>query len=264
MAVSCGGPPASLPLERSAETPAVYRVSALATSRFSGPVSDLSGETRVTAAFRATPVSEDAVEVEALYLAASVSDAGGEPAALSLGRLTGRRARVEFRPGGQVRRVTGDEELLQAPIPLLSVATLVEGLFPPLPQEATEVDDTWTGDVPSPFPSIGGPPVRTRYALLGADADAGTGTVEGYELAEQPLRPFGSGNASGRGYLDFYFQGEVAGGTGYTRAESTAKFDTRFLRLGEGNTYANGRAHLEQTVTVERLNDAEIFGLDSR
>lgn len=256
---SCGVQQA-LPLQHDLDAPATYRVSAVSTARFSGPVSDETGETRVSAAFRATPVSEGAIEVETVYLAASVEDADGEPVALSLGQLAGTTATVELGPGGQVRDVTGDRELLEAPVPLVSVRALVEGLFPPLPGEAMERGDTWNGAVPVPFPAVaGGPPVQTRYVL--SRASSGGGRVEGYEISSYD-RGFDTDSVSGRGRLDHEFAGEYERGTGYASTKGTARFDTSILRLGAGNTYANGNAHLEQTVTVERLNAAESFGLN--
>jgi len=256
---SCGAQP-TLSLGHDLDAPATYRVSATSTARFSGSVSDKTGETRLTAAFRATPVSEDAIEVEALYVAASVEDVGGEPVSLSLGSLAGATARVELGPAGQVTRVTGDRELLEAPVPLVSVRALVEGLYPPLPGEAMEPEDTWTGTAPVPFPALGGPPVETRYVLSRA-SDGTEGVVEGYEITSGE-RGFDSGDASGRGRLDYAFTGEYEENTGYTTTETMTQFDTSLLRLGAGNTYANGNAHLEQTVTTERLNAAESFGLD--
>lgn len=260
---SCGVPPALL-LERPADAPAVYRVSAASQASFSGPVSGLEGATTLTAAFEAVPISGSAVEVEVLYLAASVDNADGEPVALDLGPLVGKKARVEFRPEGQVYRVEGDEELLAARIPLMNVPGLVEGLFPPLPDETTQVDDTWTGNVPVPFPRLGGPPVKTRYVLAGANPDSGTATVEGYELSIGP-RPFqeARSGASGEGSLDLLFEGDYEAKKGYTRTQRTAGFDSSFLRLGDSNTYANGNVHLDQTVTTELLIPAEQFGLDA-
>ena len=90
----CGGPPPALEVSRSTDTPTVYRVTADVESRFSGPVSNLKGGTEITAAFRSTPVSGSAVEVETLYFAANVRDAAGESVALNLGSLTGKKAKV--------------------------------------------------------------------------------------------------------------------------------------------------------------------------
>lgn len=264
LASSCGAQRA-LPLSHNLDAPTTYRVGAVSTARFSGPVSDKAGETRVTAAFRATPVSEGKVEVETLYFAASVEDADGEPAALSLGALAGTTVTVELGPGGQVGGVTGDRELLEAPVPLVSVRALVEGLFPPLPGEAMERGDTWNGAVPVPFPSVAeGPPVETRYVLSRVRGERGF--VDGYEISsyDRGFSPSGAGDVSGRGRLDYEFVGDYERGTGYVRTETTARFDTSILRLGPGNTYANGNAHLEQTVTTERLSTAEAFGLDLR
>jgi hypothetical protein len=86
------------------------------------------------------------------------------------------------------------------------------------------------------------------------------GVVEGYDISSGD-RGFDTGDVSGRGRFDYEFTGQYREGTGYTETESTTRLDTSFLRLGAGNTYANGNAHLKQTVTTERLNAAEAFGL---
>lgn len=257
---SCGGPPPALDLQRPADAPAVYRVSAASGASFSGPVSDLEGKTTLTAAFEAVPVSAGAVDVEVLYLAASVESANGEPTALGLGALAGKKARVEFSPEGQVSRVEGDRELLEARIPLMSVSALVENLFPPLPGEETRVDDTWTGNVPVTFPSLGDGPARAVYTLADADPGSGAGTMEGHGLGVEP-RSFEDAGVSGRGDLDVIFEGEYDARMGYTYTERTTRFDSTFLRLGGGDRYANGNVHLEQTVTTKLLNPAERFGL---
>lgn len=259
---SCGGPPQALDLKRPADAPAVYRVSAVSEASFSGPVSDLEGKTTLTAAFEVLPVSPTAVEVEVIYLAASVEDASGEPAALGLGAPAGKKARVEFGPAGQVSRVEGDRDLLQARIPLMSVPDLVENLFPPLPGEETRVGDTWNGNVPVSFPNLGDAPARALYTLTGADQSSGAGTVEGHGLGVEP-RSFRDAGVSGRGDLDLIFEGDYDARTGYTHTERTTRFDSASLRLGGGNLYANGNVRLEQTVTTELLNPAERFGLDA-
>lgn len=261
----CGGPPPALEVGRTAEAPAVYRVSAGAESRFSGPVSDLKGGTRLTAAFEVTPVSDSTLEVEVLYLAASVREAGGEYAGLDPGGLAGKKAEVEMGPPGEVSEVRGDPALLGAPVPLISVREVIASLFPPLPQEELREGDTWTGDVPAPFANLDGPPQRMRYLLDGIDSSQETARIEGYELRTEP-RSFASetasGSISGEGDLDVVFDGELEAGEGYEWTERTAKFDSRFVRLS-GSGYANGSLHLEGTTTVERLNSAEQLGLDT-
>lgn len=261
---ACGGPPAALDVSRDLDEPAVYRVGVTAESRFSGPVSDLGGATELTAAFEVTPASESVAEVEALYVAASVEDARGEPVSLGLGDLAGKRATVELRPPGVVVGVRGDEELLEAPVPLVSVRETVHALFPPLPGEELRPGDTWTGDVPVPFANLDGPGQRMRYVLQNAGEDAGR--VEGYELDVGPrsfvAEPAG-GRLEGEGDLEVEFRGELAAGSGYGRTERTARFASDFLRLAGTGTYANGNLRLESTTTVERLNAFEQFGLDA-
>lgn len=261
---SCGGPPPALDLQRSTDAPAVYQVSATSEASFYGSVSDLEGRTTLTAAFEAVPVSAATVEVEVLYLAASVEGANGEPAALGLGPLAGKRARLTFSPEGQVTQVEGDRELLEARIPLMSVPALVEGLFPPLPGEETRADDTWNGNVPIPFPPLGDQPARAIYTLAdvdpGTEPGSGAGTVEGHGLGVAP-RSFEHAGVSGRGDLDLIFEGDYDSKMGYTRTERITRFDSTSLRLGDGNLYANGNVRLEQTTTTELLNPAERFGL---
>ena len=262
---SCGsGNAPAVKLERKLDSPAVYRVSTNAESRFSGPVSDLRGATKVTAAFEVFPVSGSAAEVEVLYLAASVRDANGDFVALDLGDLSGKKARVEFGPPGMVSGVNGEEALLDAGIPLIPVEDLIASLFPPLPQESMRREDTWTGNAPVPFSNLqNGPDLRMRYLLSGADS--GTATVEGYELSTGPrsfTEELAGGEVTGRGELDVTFNGEYDDQEGYTTAESTAEFESNFIRLPGGSRYANGNLRLERTTTVESLNPAEQFGLD--
>lgn len=262
---ACGGPPPAVEAGRSLDAPAVYRVSVEAESRFSGPVSDLKAAADLTAAFGVTPLSENTVEVEALYVAANVRDADGEPVALGLGSPAGKTARVEMAPPGAVSEIRGDPALLDAPVPLISIREVVSSLFPPLPQEPLRKGDTWTGDVPVPFANLDGPRQRMRFLLARANASAGTARVEGYELRLEP-RTFtaetAAGRLSGEGDLEVAFEGELEAGEGYERTERTARFDSRSIRLPGGSGYANGNLHMEYTSTVERLNSAEQFGLD--
>lgn len=159
---SCGGPAPSLDLGRTVDTLSVYRVSVEAESSFSG--SGLESETNLTAAFKVRPSPGPNAEVEVLYLAASVEDADGNPVALSLGRLAGKQATVELRPPGNVEDISGDEELLEAAVPLLSMRGIIASLFPPLPGESMREQDNWTGDIPAPFPSWTPPTRRARPA----------------------------------------------------------------------------------------------------
>ncbi len=259
---SCGGPPPALDLGWEPDSPAVYRVSASAESGFSGAVSDLEGATDMTAAFRVSPASDSSAEVEVLYFAANVRDAFGEPVALNLGRLSGSGATVRFGAPGVVSRIEGDEELLEAPVPLISVESVITHLFPPLPEGSFRTDDTWTGDTPPTFPSLGEEPVRMRYVMDGVSAPGGT--VEGYELSVEP-RPFEAdtpgGGVSGEGSLDVEFEGEFDERIGYQRTGRTSEFDSDFIRL-EGGEYANGNLWMREEMVVERLNQAEQFGLD--
>lgn len=262
---ACGGPPPALDVSRSLDAPAVYRVSATAESRFSGPVSDLEGTTELTAAFKATPISDSRVEVETLYLAASVEDANGEPAALNLEPLVGRKATVELESPGSVAGVRGDPALLDAPVPLIPVREVIWSLFPPLPQEATQEDDTWTGDSPMPFANLDAPPTRMRYVLEAIDSSNQTGRVAGYELSVRPpsfRAPTVDGEVSGEGDLDVEFEGEFRAGEGYERTERTIRFDSNFIRLSGGD-YANGNLRMRYALITERLNPAEQFGLDA-
>ena len=267
-ASSCGSSNApTVELQRKLDSPAVYRTSTTAESRFSGPVSELRGATEVTAAFEAFPVSDSAIEVEVLYLAASVRNTSGDFVALELGDLSGKKARVEFDPPGLVSGVTGDEALLDAGIPLIPVEDLIASLFPPLPQESTRIEDTWTGNTPVPFSNLqNGPDVRMRYLLSGVDSGGdASATVEGYELSTGPrsfAEKLASGEVNGRGELDVTFDGEYDTQIGYTTTESAAEFDSNYIRLPGGSRYANGNLHLERVTTVESLNPAEQFGLD--
>jgi hypothetical protein len=263
---ACGGPPPEVEAARDLGAPAVYRVSAQAESRFSGPVSDLRAATDLTAVFEVTPVSETAIEVEALYVAADVSDAAGEPVGLDLGPLAGATARVEMGPPGTVSAVRGDPALLDAPVPLISVRELVAALFSPLPQERLREDDTWTGDVPVPFANLDGNQQRMRYLLASVNGPAGMARVEGYELRLAP-RSFAyetaAGRVSGEGDLEMTFEGELEPGNGYGWTERTAEFDSRYIRLPGGAGYANGSLHMEYTSRIDRLNAAEQLALDT-
>jgi hypothetical protein len=261
----CGSPPPALDATRSLDAPAVYRVSTTAESSFSGPVSDLAGATELTAAFRTTPISGSEVEVEVLYLAASVENADGEPVALSLEPLAGREAVVEMGPPGVVSGIRGGEELLEAPIPLISMREVIWSLFPPLPDGTVRRGDTWAGDAPIPFSILGGPPQRMRYAVSGIDSSGRAGAVEGYELRVGP-RSFeaktASGAVSGEGDLEIDFGGELVAREGYLRTKRTDEFDSDFIRLGDASRYANGTLHLRRTTIIERLSSVEQFGLD--
>ncbi|MGB3682678.1 MAG: hypothetical protein WA990_09360 [Rubrobacteraceae bacterium] len=265
--VGCGGPTPAAEMGRSIDAPAVYRVSAEAESRFSGPVSDLKGGTELTAAFEARPVSGSTVEVEVLYLAANVRDAGGEPVALNLGSLTGETVEVEMGPPGVVSEIRGSPALLEAPVPLIPLRGVITALFPPLPQEKLEIGDTWTGDIPVPFSNLSGPDQRMRFLLnsVGSSEPPEVSRIEGYELRTEP-RSFTSetagGGVSGEGDLDVVFEGELQPGEGYEWTERTAEFDSRFIRL-PGSGYANGSLRLEEKTRVEKLDSAEQFGLDS-
>ena len=261
----CGGPPAELEVSRSTDTPTVYRVSATAESRFSGPVSNLKGGTELTAAFQVTPISTSATEIKTLYFAANVLDADGEPVSLNLGPLTGEKAKVLIGPPGEISDIQGDSKLLDAPIPLISVREVISSLFPPLAQEKMQEGDTWTGDIPAPFANLDGPQQRMRFLLDSIDSSKDESRIEGYELRTKP-RPFQSktagGSVTGEGDLNVVFDGRLRAGEGYEWTERTAKFDSRFVRI-TGSGYANGSLHMEGTTKVERLNPTEQFGLDS-
>lgn len=260
----CGGPPPALEVSRSTDTPTVYRVSAEAESRFSGPVSNLEGGTGITAAFRSTPVSDSAVEVEVLYFAANVQNADGEPAALNLGSLSGKKATVTMGPPGTISKIQGDAEFLDAPIPLISVRGIIASLFPPLPQEEMQEGDTWTGDIPAPFANLGGPGQRMRFLLDNIDSSNNEAQIEGYELRTKPRRfesETAGGSVTGEGNLDVVFDGKLKAGKGYKWTERTAEFDSRSIRI-TGSDYANGSLHMEGATRVERLNPTEQFGLD--
>ncbi|MBA2692808.1 MAG: hypothetical protein H0U65_09990 [Rubrobacter sp.] len=259
---SCGGPPPALDLGWEPDSPTVYRVSASAESGFSGAVSDLEAATEMTAAFRVSPASDSSVEVETLYLAANVRDAFGEPVALNLGRLAGSGATVRFGSPGVATGVEGDEELLEAPVPLISVESVIRHLFPPLPEGSFRSGDTWTGEMPPAFPNLEGEPVRMRYVVDRVNPP--DGSIEGYELSVEP-RSFEAdtpgGAVSGEGHLDVVFEGELDERTGYQSMERTSRFDSDFIRL-EGGAYANGNLWMEEEMVVERLSQAEQFGLD--
>ncbi|MBA2374910.1 MAG: hypothetical protein ACR2N0_07100 [Rubrobacteraceae bacterium] len=237
-------------------------MSASAESGFSGAVSDLEAATEMTAAFRVSPAPDSSAEVEVLYLAANVRDAFGEPVALNLGRIAGSGATVRFGSPGVVSGVEGDGELLEAPVPLISVESVIWHLFPPLPEGSFRPEDTWTGDMPPTFPNLGEEPVRMRYVADGVDASSGT--VEGYELSVEP-RSFEAetpgGGVSGEGHLDIVFEGELDEANGYQRIERSSEFDSDFIRL-EGGAYANGNSWMREEMVVERLSQAEQFGLD--
>lgn len=264
---ACGGQPASLNASFQPNSPAVYRVSVTAESGFSGPVSDLEGATDLTAAFRVTPVSGNAVEVEAIYVAASVRDAYGEPVALGLGDLAGSRARIEFEPPGAVSRIEGDSRLLEAPIPLVSMREVLHALFPPLPADRVRKGDTWTGDTPFPFANFDDVSrTRMRYALDSVNARDGTGRVQGYELSTggwsfSAATP--GGRITGTGDLQINFDGELDAREGYARTERTAEFVTDIIRLPDTKSFANGDLRLRSSLTTERLSPAEQLGLDT-
>ncbi|MEW6637521.1 MAG: hypothetical protein AB1425_12000 [Actinomycetota bacterium] len=264
--LSCGGPPPSLDLRGHAlDAPTVYRASVTVESRLSGAASGLEGRTELTGTFAVRPVSESEAETEVLYLAADVSDAQGEDIGLALEPLAGKEATVSFDPPGVVAGVSGDEELLEAPIPLVSMEGVIRALLPPLPEGTFREDDTWTGDTAAIFPQAGDAPVRMRYVVAGLRPADGQARIEGYELSVGP-RTFEAtvptGNISGEGDLDVEFEGELDAGGGYKRTERITEFDTRYIRL-QGGGYVNGNLHLRSTVVVERLNSAEQFGLDA-
>lgn len=263
---SCGGASSTLYAGRALDTPAVYRVSVTAESSFSGAASDLRGASDLTGAFEATPVSDSSVEVKVLYLAVNVRDGEGEPVALNLEDLTGKKAVVKMGPPGVVSEVRGDEALLDAPVPLISVREVIWSLFPPLPDESVGKNDTWTGDMPVPFANLGGPPHRMRYVLQNADSQGKQGLIKGYELSVRP-RSFTAetpgGGVSGEGDLDVEFEGELRAKEGYESIQRTAEFDTNYIRLQDGQSYANGKLHMKSFMEVERLSSAEQFGLDT-
>lgn len=263
-AAACGGSQQTFDASRTLDAPAVYRVNATTESRLSGAVSDLSGETDLSAAFEVTPTSEDTVEVRTLYLAASIRNVNGELVALDLEPLANTTATVEMRPPGSVSEIRGDEALLEAPIPLISMREVIWSLFPPLPQETVRENDTWTGDMPVPFSNLGGPPHRMRYVLNGINSASKTANIQGYELSVKP-RSFSTGiptgKVSGEGDLNVEFQGDPDAAKGYGYTRRTADFASRFIRLSGGG-YANGRLHMNSKLTTERLNPAEQFGLD--
>lgn len=266
LVTACGGPPPRVTLQQPIHAPAVYRISASAQSSFSGPISNLKGGTQVTAAFKTQPISATEVDVEVLYFAASVQDADGEPVALNLEPLAGRKAKIEFRSPGIVSNVSGDPKLLNAPIPLIPVPSLISALFPPMPQESMQKDDTWLGDVPVPFSNLSGPPGRMRYVLTNVDPASQTASAQGYLLATEP-RPFVASpvgeRVSGAGDLNILFNGEYDAQRGYLSTVQTAKFDSQYIRLGAGGSnYANGSVHLDYKATTERLNSVEQFGMD--
>lgn len=263
---SCGASTAALDVSRGLDAPAVYRVNATTESRLSGPVSDLGGASELAAAFETTPNSDSSVEVEVLYLAASVRDADGKLVALNLPPLAGKRVTVRMGPPGVVSEVRGDGELLDAPIPLISMREVIWSLFPPLPDEAMREEDTWTGDMPVPFANLGGPPHRMRYVMQRIDTSGESGWIEGYELSVGP-RSFetatAGGDITGEGDLDVEFEGEFTTENGYERTERTAEFDSDFIRLS-GGEYANGDLYMQSSIMTERLNSTEQLGLDVR
>ncbi|MBA2441408.1 MAG: hypothetical protein H0V53_03245 [Rubrobacter sp.] len=261
---SCGPSPA-LQLEQPLDRPSVYRVSTTAESWFSGPISDLEAATDLTAVFELTPASDGAVEVETLYVAASVGDSAGDPVSLGLGSLAGTEARIEMDPPGMTSGVTGDRGLLEADVPLVSMEEVLATLLPPLPQEPLRADDNWTADVPVAFANLAdGPETRMRYVLTAVDAADEEAQVGGYELSTGP-KPFtaqtAGGEVTGRGHVDVEFEGEYVLGEGYRYTGRTEEFDSEYLRLG-GSSYANGNLHMRRTTTTERLSPAEQFGLD--
>lgn len=262
---SCGGTSSTLYAGRSLDAPAVYRVSVTAESSFSGAASDLRGASDLTGAFQVTPISDSSVEVKVLYLAVNVRNGEGEPVALDLKDLAGKKAVVKMSPPGVVSEVRGDKALLEAPVPLISVREVIWSLFPPLPQDSVGEDDTWTGDMPIPFANLGGPPHRMRYVVQSMGSGGKLGWIQGYELSVRP-RSFTAdtpgGSVSGEGDLDVEFEGELAARQGYESIERTAKFDTNYIRLQDGGSYANGKLHMQSLMKVERLSSAEQFGLD--
>lgn len=263
---ACSGDSPMLYAGRSLDAPTVYRISVTAESSFSGAASDLRGASDLTGALEVTPVSNSSVEVNVLYLAVNVRDGEGEPVALNLEDLAGKKAVVEMSPPGVVSEVRGDQVLLDAPIPLISVREVIWSLFPLLPDENVGEDDTWTGDMPIPFANLGGPPHRMRYVLQSTDSQAGRAWIQGYELSVRP-RSFTTdtpgGNVSGEGDLDVEFEGELRAKEGYENIQRTAEFDTNYIRLQDGQSYANGKLHMESLMQVERLSSAEQFGLDT-
>lgn len=263
--LGCGAPPEALDISRYSDTPTVYRVSADKESRFAGPASNLESRTELTAAFRVTPASSSSMEVEILYFAAQIRDANGDPVALNLAPLTGRKARIVMEPSGAVSEIEGDSELLEASIPLISVHEIIASLFPPLPQEEMQEGDTWTGDIPAPFANLNGPQQRMRFLLDGINSSKNEARIEGYELRTEP-RSFESetagGSINGEGDLDVVFDGRLQAGKGYEWTERTSEFDSRFLRI-TGSGYANGSLHMESATKVEKLDSIEQFGLDT-
>lgn len=262
---ACSGSSPTLYAGRSLDAPAVYRVSVTAEGSFSGAASDVRGVSDLTGAFEITPISNSEVKVDVMYFAVNVRDGEGESVALNLEDLAGKKAIVEMSPPGVVSNVRGDEALLDAPIPQISVREVIWSLFPPLPDESVGEDDTWTGDMPVPFANLGGPPHRMRYVLQNTDSQAGRAWIQGYELSVRP-RTFSTntpgGGVSGEGDLDVEFEGELRAKEGYEYIQRTAEFDTNYIRLQDGRSYANSRLHLKSLMEVERLSSAEQFGLD--
>lgn len=259
----CGASSASLNLERNLDEPAVYRISTQAESSLSG--SDLESKANVTAALVVRPAPGSKAEVEVLHLAASVEDAEGNPVALSLGDVSGTEATVKLRPPGNVASITGDEELLGAPVPLISPRGLIAGLFPPLPGETMRKQDTWTGDTPAPLSGLGDNPVRMRYVLDSTDPSSRGGSVNGYELS-LGTRSFEtqtpSGPVTGQGKLNVTFEGKFSSSTGYEHTRIVTEFDTDSIHLPDGKQLEDSNLHLESRTTVERLTAAEQLTLD--
>ncbi|MGI8648844.1 MAG: hypothetical protein ACR2KW_00460 [Rubrobacter sp.] len=263
---SCASDPQAVELGWTPDSPAVYRVSVSSESRFSGPVSDLSGATQLTTTLRVTPVSRSEAEVEVVYLGASIADASGEAVALSLPDLTDAALTVNFSPPGVVSEVSSDNErgerFLGAQAPLVSPEDVVRSLFPPLPEGSFRAADTWTGGISPPFPGLGEEPVRMRYVVDSVGAEP---AISGYELSVSP-RDFRSETAgdevNGEGHLNIEFEGTLDESGGYAQTRRRADFGSDYLRLGGGG-YANGTLRLTQETIVERLNAFEQFGLDA-
>ncbi|WP_119069379.1 hypothetical protein [Rubrobacter indicoceani] len=259
---SCAAEPQPVELGWTPDAPAVYRVSVDSGSRFSGPVSNLSSETRLVATLGVTPLSESEAEVEILGLGASTTDAQGEAVGLSLPDTTGETATVRFSSPGVVEGVEGGDSLLSTEVSLVSMEDVVRSVFPPLPEGSFLPADTWTGGLPAPFPNLGEDFVRMRYVVDSAGAEP---EVTGRELSVAP-RPFATQTAAdevrGEGHLDVEFQGTLDRRGGYGSSRRNATFESDFLQLGSGG-YANGGLRLTQNLEVEKLSEFEQFGLDA-